>query len=197
MLEWTGHLIIAFLIGAIPFGVIVSRLFYKRDLRASGSGNIGAANALRTLGKRGAIAVLLLDAFKGAAPVLLTVPHYEQAAAVGFAAILGHCFSPFLAFRGGKGVATSLGVIFALAWPAGLAFMLVWIAFAIGLGFASVSSMAASIAMPYVLWFIIGGPGMWYGIASAILIVATHRQNIERLRTGTENRLSLFAKRVR
>jgi glycerol-3-phosphate acyltransferase PlsY len=197
MLEWTGRLIIAFLVGAIPFGVIVSRLFYKRDLRASGSGNIGAANALRTLGKRGAIAVLLLDAFKGAAPVLLAVPHYEQAAAVGFAAILGHCFSPFLAFRGGKGVATSLGVIFALAWPAGLAFMLVWIAFAIGLGFASVSSMAASIAMPYVLWFIIGGPGMWYGIASAILIVAMHRQNIERLRTGTESRLSLFAKRVR
>jgi len=197
MLEWTGRLIIAFFIGAVPFGVIVSRMFYKRDLRASGSGNIGAANALRTLGKRGAIAVLLLDALKGAAPVLLTVPHYEQAAAVGFAAVLGHCFSPFLAFRGGKGVATSLGVIFALAWPAGLAFMLVWIAFAIGLGYASVSSMAASIAMPYALWFIIGGPGMWYGIASALLVVAMHRQNIERLRTGTENRLSLFSKRVR
>jgi len=75
MLEWVSHILIAFMIGAIPFGVIVSRLFYKRDLRKAGSGNIGAANALRTLGKRGAIAVLLLDAFKGAAPVLLTVPH--------------------------------------------------------------------------------------------------------------------------
>ena len=197
MLEWVSHILIAFMIGAIPFGVIVSRLFYKRDLLKSGSGNIGAANALRTLGKRGAIAVLLLDAFKGAAPVLLTVPHYDQAAAVGLAAVLGHCFSPFLAFRGGKGVATSLGVIFALAWPAGLAFMLVWIAFAIGLGYASVSSMAASIAMPYVLWFIIGAPGMWYGIASAVLIVAMHRENIARLRSGSENRLSLLAKRTK
>ncbi len=181
-----------FLSGAIPFGVIVSRIFYHRDIRAEGSGNIGAANALRTLGKKGALAVLILDALKGALPVVAVTlggGSTTLAALGGAAAVAGHCYSPFLGGRGGKGVATSYGVIWALAWPAGVAFTLVWIATAIALGYASVASMLASAAMPFALWFMIGRAGLVYGIVSALFIVYAHRQNIGRLRAGSENPL--------
>ncbi|MFN2459837.1 MAG: glycerol-3-phosphate 1-O-acyltransferase PlsY [Candidatus Velthaea sp.] len=188
----------AFFAGAIPFGVIVSRLFFRRDIREQGSGNIGAANALRTLGKRGAAAVLLLDALKGAIPVLATNRlggPAELAAVAAVAAVAGHCFSPFLGGRGGKGVATSYGAIWALAWPAGATFTIVWIAAIIGISYASVASMLASAVMPLALWFVIGAPGLAYGIASALLIMYTHRENLGRLRAGTENPLPLLAKR--
>ncbi|GAC1587144.1 MAG: glycerol-3-phosphate 1-O-acyltransferase PlsY [Candidatus Velthaea sp.] len=187
-----------FLAGSIPFGVIVSRLFFGRDIRAEGSGNIGAANALRTLGKAGAVAVLALDALKGAIPVLavnLLGGPAEIAALGGLAAVFGHCYSPFLGGKGGKGVATSYGAILALAWPAGVAFTLVWIAVVIACGYASVASMLAGVAMPFALWFMLGRPGLVYGIASALFIVFTHRENLGRLRAGTENSLPLFAKR--
>ncbi|GAC1411318.1 MAG: glycerol-3-phosphate 1-O-acyltransferase PlsY [Candidatus Velthaea sp.] len=197
-----GALAIAggFLAGSIPFGVIVSRIFYGRDIRSEGSGNIGVATALRTLGKAGAVTVLLLDAFKGALPVLgvnLLGGPGEIAALGGFAAVVGHCYSPFLRGKGGKGVATSYGAIFALAWPAGVAFTLVWIAVAIATGYASAASMLASVAMPFALWFMIGRPGLVYGIVSAVFIIFAHRENLGRLRAGTENPLPLFAKRSR
>jgi glycerol-3-phosphate acyltransferase PlsY len=187
--------IAAFAIGSIPFGVIVSRTFFKRDIRAEGSGNIGAANALRTLGKGGAATVLLLDALKGALPVLAVAAATESAAwaaLAGLAAILGHCFSPFLGGKGGKGVATFYGILWALAWPAGATFTILWIATLIATGFASVASMIATLAMPFVLWFVIGTPGLVFGIAAAIIIIYAHRENIGRLRAGTESVLPLF-----
>jgi glycerol-3-phosphate acyltransferase PlsY len=187
-----------FLVGSVPFGVIVSRAFYRRDIRASGSGNIGAANALRTLGKKGAAAVLILDALKGALPVIAVSAAGGStltAALGGLAAVAGHCYSPFLGGRGGKGVATSYGVIWTLAWPAGIAFTLVWIATVIAVGYSSVASMLASIAMPFALWFMLGRDGMLYGIVSAIFIVYKHRENIARLRAGTEHPLS-FGRRT-
>jgi glycerol-3-phosphate acyltransferase PlsY len=190
----------AFLVGAIPFGVLVSRAFFHTDIRAQGSGNIGAANALRTLGKRGAAAVLVLDALKGAVPVVLVTAFggtTTLAACAGFAAVAGHCYSPFLGGKGGKGVATSYGVLWALAWPAGAAFTIVWIAALIATSFASVASMAASLVAPAALWFVIGEPGLGYGIAAAVLIVWKHRENLARLRAGTENPLPLLAKRNR
>ncbi len=183
-----------FLIGAIPFGVIVGRVFYGRDIRAAGSGNIGAANALRTLGRTGAAGVLILDALKGAIPVSVVAlcgGSTALAALGGFAAVAGHCYSPFLGWRGGKGVATSYGVIWALAWPAGVAFTLVWIATIIALGYASVASMLASAVMPFALWFMLGRTGLVYGIAAAAFIILKHRENLLRLRAGTENTLSL------
>ena len=191
--------VVAFAVGSVPFGVLISRAFYGTDIRQAGSGNIGAANALRTLGRRGAIVVLALDALKGFAPALaagaLGGPLAASAAAL--AAIVGHCWSPFLGFKGGKGVATAFGALFALWWPAGLAFVVVWIAAVVATGYASVGSMLASIAMAPVLWFVLGPIGLAYGILSAILIVTRHRENIERLRRGTENRLSLLkAKRT-
>ena len=186
--------VVAFLVGSIPFGVLVSRAFFGRDLRREGSGNIGAANALRTLGKGGAVAVLLLDALKGFAPTLaagaLAGPIAASCAAL--AAVIGHCWSPFLGFRGGKGVATHFGALFALWWPAGIAFAIVWLAAVVATGFASVGSMLGALAMGPVLWFGLGPVGLIYGLVSAAFIVVRHRENLDRLRHGTENRLSLL-----
>lgn len=187
--------VVAFFVGAIPFGVLVSRAFYATDLRRSGSGNIGAANALRTLGKRGAVAVLVLDALKGLIPTYVAglVGGPLVAALAAFAAVVGHCWSPFLNLRGGKGVATLLGTVIALWGPwAGLAFGIVWIAAVVGCGYASVGSMLASLAMAPVLWFGLGPIGLIYGAASALVIIYRHGENLGRLRRGTENRFSLL-----
>lgn len=187
----------AFALGSVPFGVVVSRLFFRRDIRAEGSGNIGAANALRTLGKRGAVAVLVLDALKGALPVVAGRWLDGDALAVvaAFAAVAGHCFSPFLRFHGGKGVATNFGALLALAWPAGAAFALVWIATVLATGYSSAGSMLATVAMVPVLWYLLGPAGGAYGAASAALIVTLHRENIARLRNGTENTLPLVRRK--
>lgn len=189
--------IVAYLFGAIPFGVVVSHLFYGRDIRKAGSGNIGAANALRTLGKRGAAAVLVLDALKGFVPTLAAGLLGGTLAGViaAFASVIGHCWSPFLSFKGGKGVATFLGAVIALWWPAGIAFGIVWGAAVLACGYASVGSMAASFAMGPVLWLGIDGIGLVYGLVCALLIVYRHRENVDRLRHGTENRLSLLKAR--
>ena len=135
--------VVSFFVGAIPFGVLVSRAFYNTDIRSAGSGNIGAANALRTLGKRGAVAVLALDALKGFAPTLaaLALGGPIPATLAAFASVVGHSYSPFLGFKGGKGVATYFGALFALWWPAGIAFALVWLAVVLACGFASAGSM--------------------------------------------------------
>lgn len=189
----------AFAVGSIPFGVLVSRAFFGTDLRHQGSGNIGAANALRTLGKRGAAAVLVLDALKGFLPTFAAglLAGSPLAAVAGLAAIAGHCWSPFLGFRGGKGVATLFGTLFALWWPAGFAFAIVWIAAVVAAGYASVGSMLGALAMAPVLWFGIGTPGLVYGLVAALFIIVRHRENLERLAQGTENRLSLLkAKRT-
>jgi acyl phosphate:glycerol-3-phosphate acyltransferase len=184
----------SFFLGAIPFGIVVSRLFFRRDLRAEGSGNIGAANALRALGKRGAVAVLILDALKGALPVIAgrALDGEVLAAVAAFAAIAGHCFSPFLHFRGGKGVATNFGAVIAMAWPAGGIFAVIWLAVVAASGYSSAGSMLASVAMAPGLWYFTGSAGGIYGLASALLIVFMHRGNIARLRAGTESVLPLF-----
>ena len=203
----------AFLIGSIPFGYVIGKFAYGIDLRASGSGNIGAANALRSLGRGGAAAVLVMDALKGIVPVRmgfvfgnLAGPHYGSpiiagahpelwvAGMCGLAAIAGHCFSPWMRWRGGKGVATNLGVTFALWPPAGIIFIVIWLGLALAFGYSSLGSLVASIAMIAVLGYAIGAPGAAYAIVAAALIVFLHRENIERLRAGNERRISLFAK---
>jgi glycerol-3-phosphate acyltransferase PlsY len=189
-----GVAVVAFFVGAIPFGVLVSRGFYGTDLRNEGSGNIGAANALRTLGRRGAIAVLALDALKGFAPTLAAyaLGGPIAAAIAALAAVVGHSYSPFLGFHGGKGVATYFGALFALWWPAGLAFAAIWVAVVLTTGFSSVGSMLGAVAMSAVLWLGLGWTGVVYGLVSALFIIVRHRENLERLRRGTENRLSLL-----
>jgi acyl phosphate:glycerol-3-phosphate acyltransferase len=184
----------AFLIGSIPFGYVIGRLFYHRDIRAEGSGNIGAMNALRTLGKGGAVLVLLLDALKGFAPTLWALISFggNLAALVAAGAVLGHCFSPWLRFKGGKGVATSFGAIFALCWPAGLVAVGGWAAGAVLTRYSSVGSMLGSALAPIAIWaFTRSLPETAYGAFAAILILVTHRANISRLRSGTEGPIRL------
>ncbi len=191
----------AFFIGSIPFGYLVGRFFYRTDIRKQGSGNIGAMNALRTLGKGGALAVLALDALKGFVPTFWALtflrghldfeplPPGEQivAAFAAAGAVLGHCFSPWLRFKGGKGVATSFGAIFALCWPAGLIGIGGWLAGAVVTRYSSVGSMLGSILAAFAIWFFTGSvPETLFGVFAAVLILFMHRENIARLRAGTE-----------
>lgn len=186
----------AFLLGSIPFGVVISRLFYHRDIRQSGSGNIGAMNALRTLGKTGAIAVLILDAAKGVVPallVMLLLRDTHLAAIVAACATLGHCFSPWLNFKGGKGVATSFGAIFALSWPAGLCCVGGWLLGALGTTYSSVGSMLGNLVAPFALWYFTRD--WWvtgFGVFAAVFIIYTHRENLVRLREGRESGISFL-----
>jgi acyl phosphate:glycerol-3-phosphate acyltransferase len=196
-LHLTVHVILSFLAGSIPFGYLIGRFVYRTDLRQHGSGNIGAMNALRTLGKTGAVAVLLLDAAKGALPVLVSHGVVTLAVTGGIAAVLGHCFSPWLHWKGGKGVATAFGALLALAWPAGLIVVAVWIVCALLLTrYSSVGSMAGSIASPFALYAITRSlPISLFGVFIAFFIPWTHRENIARLRNGTEGPISLFQRK--
>lgn len=191
-----GIAIGSFLLGSIPWGVVISRAFYRRDIRQSGSGNIGAMNALRSLGTRGAIAVLLLDAAKGILPPALVFAFLHDAHLAAIAAgcaVVGHCFSPWLAFKGGKGVATSFGASFALSWPAGVVAVCGWLLGALTTTYSSVGSMLGSILAAAALWYFTRD--WWitgYGIFAAALILYTHRENIDRLRTGRESGISFL-----
>lgn len=201
-----GIFIGAYLIGSIPFGYLVGRLFFHTDIRRQGSGNIGAMNALRALGMRGAAIVLLLDALKGFVPTLWALHAFNGfldtpglppsaqiiAALVATGTVLGHCYSPWLRFRGGKGVATSFGAIFALCWPAGLVAAGGWMAGAAITRYSSVGSMLGSLLAPVALWIFTGSlPETAYGIFAAVLILFKHRENIARLRAGAESPIRL------
>jgi glycerol-3-phosphate acyltransferase PlsY len=182
---------VGYLAGSVPFGLILTRALGLGDLRAIGSGNIGATNVLRTGSKGAAAATLLLDALKGAAAVLAARMSAAEDAAqlAGLAALLGHCFPVWLGFRGGKGVATFLGVAFALAWPVGLAAVLTWGAVAAAFRYSSLAGMAAAAAAP--LWALAlgaGGAALLLALI-ALLVLWRHRANIARLRAGTEPRI--------
>ena len=186
----------SFLLGSIPFGYVIGTLVFRTDIRKSGSGNIGAMNALRTLGKGGAIAVLLLDALKGFIPAFIALhvwPRSDEVAALAAAAsVLGHCYSPWLGWKGGKGVATSFAAIFALAWPAGLVAIGGWLLGAALTRYSSVGSMLGSVVAAVALWFFTRDPWFTaYGIWAAAFILYTHRENIGRLLAGRENAIRL------
>ncbi len=183
--------LVSFAIGSIPFGYVIGRFGYKLDIREHGSGNIGAMNALRSLGTAGAAVVLVLDAAKGFGPAFFAFGPYGEggASVAAAAAVLGHCFSPWLRGRGGKGVATSFGAIFALnGWAGGIA-VLGWIAGALATQFSSVGSLFGSLLAPVALYVFSYGsvPETLYGVFALALIAYTHRENIMRLRDGTEN----------
>ena len=182
--------LLGYLLGAIPFGLLLARFGGAGDLRKVGSGNIGATNVLRT-GRRGlAAGTLLLDLAKGLAAVLLARALWPGSEAyAGVAAVVGHCFSLWLRFRGGKGVATLMGAALGLAWPIGLAFALVWLGALAVSRISSVGGMAAAISAP------IAASALGHGDYSpalaliAALILIRHRANIVRLASGTEPRL--------
>ncbi|SFR14913.1 glycerol-3-phosphate 1-O-acyltransferase PlsY [Poseidonocella sedimentorum] len=183
--------VLGYLLGSIPFGVLLARLFGLGDLRKVGSGNIGATNVLRTGNKPAAAATLLLDGGKGAVAVLIAraVAAEDAAQIAGFAAFLGHCFPVWLGFRGGKGVATFLGLWLALSWPLGLACCATWLATALIARISSLSALVATAAS--VLWALVFGygAGVVLALALAALVFWRHADNIARLRAGTEPRI--------
>lgn len=182
-----------YLVGAIPTSYLAARYGAGIDLREHGSKNLGATNVYRVLGWKYAVPVGLFDVAKGAVPVFLatiSLPQPWAPLAVGAAAVLGHVFSVFLRFRGGKGVATAAGVVLALA-PAALGIAtLVWLAVLLGTGYMSLASMLGAITFPVAARVVYpaNGYALAVGIGLALFIVYTHRSNIKRLLSGTENR---------
>jgi acyl phosphate:glycerol-3-phosphate acyltransferase len=192
-LAWSARLglaLIGYLLGSVPFGLILTRLAGLGDIRAVGSGNIGATNVLRTGRKGLAAATLLLDALKGTAAVLIGWRWgLEGALLAGLAAFLGHCFPVWLKFKGGKGVATFLGVLLGLHWPAMVAAALIWIGTAALTRYSSLSALVAAAATPVVL-LASGKPheALVFLVLAAIVWIK-HRPNIARLLDGTEGRI--------
>jgi len=179
-----------YLLGSIPFGVILTRFAGLGDVRAIGSGNIGATNVLRTGRKGLAAATLLGDALKGTAAVLIAWnwgPNAAIVAALG--AFLGHLFPVWLGFRGGKGVATFLGCLIGLNLWAALAFAAIWLAVAFTSRYSSLSALVASAATPAVLWTLGQRPMASLFVALAALLWWKHRENLKRLMAGTESRI--------
>jgi acyl phosphate:glycerol-3-phosphate acyltransferase len=180
-----------YLLGSIPFGVILTRLAGTEDLRRIGSGSIGATNVLRTGRKGLAVATALGDALKGALAVLAFV-HADDMSfplAAGFGAFIGHLFPVWLKFKGGKGVATYIGVLMVLAWPVGLLFCLIWLATAVLTRYSSLAGLVASAVTPVALW--LGGwpqAAMLFA-ALTLMLFARHRENIARLLSGTEGKI--------
>jgi glycerol-3-phosphate acyltransferase PlsY len=183
--------IVGYLLGSIPFGLILTKLAGTQDLRSIGSGNIGATNVLRT-GKKGlAAATLLADMLKGTAAVIIAGSLWGPNAAMlaGLGAFLGHLFPIWLQFRGGKGVATYIGVLLGLFWPAAAMFGAIWIATAFSTRYSSLSALVASFVTPIFLWFF-GHPALASLFAVlTLLLFWTHRENIKRLQTGTEGKI--------
>jgi len=189
-MEWILALALGYLLGSVPFGLIITRLAGAGDLRAIGSGNIGATNVLRT-GRKGLAAMtLLLDLLKGLAAVLIAArlwPDYAPLAALG--AFLGHCFPIWLGFRGGKGVATAAGVAFGLAWPVGLAYAVTWIGLLAIVRVSSVAGMSAAVVAPLTALALGRTEAALVLAVIAALVVFQHRENIGRLRAGTEPKI--------
>ena len=197
-IEWAGNLplyaaavVFGYLLGSIPFGLIITRLAGLGDVRRIGSGNIGATNVLRTGNKKLAALTLLADALKGTVAVLVAGmwgPEYAMAA--GYAAFLGHLFPVWLGFRGGKGVATYLGVLVALSWKAALLFAIVWLLVAYLTRLSSLAALLAAAVVPLSLFFIFGPPSLaWLFTAMTLFVFAKHHANIRRLLDGNETRI--------
>lgn len=181
----------AYLLGAVPFGIVIARLFGLGDLRQIGSGNIGATNVLRTGNKIAASLTLVLDAGKGAIAVLVARALVGEDAAqmAGASAFLGHCFPVYLRFKGGKGVATYLGTMLALAWPLGLAACATWLLIAVLFRISSLAALLAAVMSPGLAWGLGRPEFIVLSLFLGFLIWFRHSQNIIRLLDGTEPRI--------
>jgi acyl phosphate:glycerol-3-phosphate acyltransferase len=184
----------AYLVGSIPFGILVGRGLFGVDPREVGSGNIGTVNSMRALGKFGGALVLIGDVIKGIAPTLVAAAflHLDAwlVAATGLATIAGHNWSVFLRFGGGKGVATGLGVVGVLAWQAALAFAVVWLATVLITRYASLASILGSAAVP-LAFVAVKSPVAYvvFGVVALVFVMWRHAANVQRLFAGTELKL--------
>ena len=188
-------LVVGYLFGSIPFGLILTRLAGSGDIRAVGSGNIGATNVLRTGRKGLAAATLIGDMLKGTAAVLIMnrFDGIDAAMVAGLGAVLGHVFPVWLRFKGGKGVATYIGVLIALSWPVALAFGAIWAAVAALTRYSSLSGLVASAFTPAMLWSFVGGKAALLFAILTVLVWIMHRGNIARLIAGTEAKIGKSA----
>ncbi|MGA0616735.1 glycerol-3-phosphate 1-O-acyltransferase PlsY [Paracoccus sp. KR1-242] len=188
MILWA---ILGYLLGSIPFGLVIARALGLGDLRKIGSGNIGATNVLRTGNKPAALATLLLDSGKGAAAVLLArwLAGPDAAMIAGAAAFLGHLFPVWLGFKGGKGVATFLGTLLALDWRLGLAACGLWLLAAVIGRISSLSALVAAVLAPFIALWLDGARMAGVTAFMAALIFLRHRANITRIVAGTEPRI--------
>ena len=193
---WTWFVwafVIGYLLGSIPFGLILTRFAGLGDVRNIGSGNIGATNVLRTGHKGLAAGTLMLDALKGTAAVLIADHWFEQAAAIlaGLGAFLGHLYPVWLKFKGGKGVATFFGILFAIAWPVGLAAGATWIIMALVFRMSSLAGLTAAVLAP--VWFLLLGAAtparIYLALGMTVLILIRHDANSRRLLRGEEPRI--------
>ena len=192
-LEMLVSLVFGYLCGTIPFGLILTKSAGLGDVRKIGSGNIGATNVLRTGNKTVAALTLLGDALKGTVPVLLMGWLYGPQAGVlaGLAAFFGHLFPLWLGFKGGKGVATNIGVLFGLLWPLGLLFLALWLAIAVVFRRSSLSALTASLFTPLWTWLLGRSDLVLPTLVMGAAIFITHRANIMRLLKGEEPKIKL------
>ncbi|MDX8451818.1 glycerol-3-phosphate 1-O-acyltransferase PlsY [Mesorhizobium sp. VK9D] len=183
-------LVFGYLLGSIPFGLLITRAAGLGDVRNIGSGNIGATNVLRTGNKGLAAATLLLDALKGTAAVLIA-GHFSPdfGLLAGFGAFLGHLFPVWLGFKGGKGVATYLGVLLGLAWQGALVFAVVWLAMAFLFRYSSLAALTAAVIVPIALYFIAAPQIAGLFAMMSLIVIVKHRANISRLLAGSEGKI--------
>ena len=183
----------SYLIGSIPFGFILAKIFLKKDIRKIGSGNIGATNALRTGSKIIGYTTLFLDIVKAIIPVIYVKFYYSDLLYIAsLCTFLGHVFPIWLKFKGGKGVATYVGILFALNIYFGLVFIITWLIIFILSKFSSLSSLIASIAVPIYLLFLSQFNQVYFFIIMFILIFFTHRDNIKRLKNKEETKTKIY-----
>ena len=182
---------IGYLLGSIPFGMVVARMMNLGNLREIGSGNIGATNVLRTGNKKAAALTLIFDAAKGAAALLLARNFAGEDAAqlAAVMAMLGHCFPIWLKFKGGKGVATFLGIMLAYSFPVGAACCVAWLIGAFGWRISSMGALVSASASTFLLVLMGGGSALFMGIFLTLMVFFRHRENITRIRLGTEPKI--------
>jgi len=184
---------ISYIMGSIPFGFILTKFFLKKDIREIGSGNIGATNALRTGNKIIGYSTLIFDVIKAIIPILF-VKFYnnEYIFLTSLSVFIGHVFPVWLKFKGGKGVATYIGILFCLNYILGIIFTLSWLVVYLISKYSSLSSLISSLAIPVYLFFFTNESNYYFYIIMFILIFYTHRENIKRLKNNTESKTKIY-----
>ena len=185
--------IISYLMGSIPFGLILTRIFLKKDIRDIGSGNIGATNALRTGNKLIGYSTLILDVLKAVIPVLYIKINFPDAVYISaLFAFIGHVFPVWLKFKGGKGVATYVGILFSLNIIFGLIFCICWLIIFFISKYSSLSSLIGSLSIPVYILIFEGSENVFFYVIMFILIFFTHRENIKRLKNKEETKTKIY-----
>ena len=184
---------LSYLIGSIPFGFLLTKLFLKKDIRKIGSGNIGATNVLRTGNKVTGYATLILDILKAVIPVIFVKIYYNEYLYISSLCVfLGHVFPIWLKFKGGKGVATYVGILCCINLHLGFIFGITWLIVFFIFKYSSLSSLAGSISVPIINFFLLNGNVVFFFIIMFVLIFYTHRQNIKRLLNRTESKTKIY-----